>query len=218
MLDAFREAVVAFRAVHRHWRRRRRRAVELGDSLATVAALDGMVSDDEARCLFDLARTARDGVIVEIGSYHGKSTVALALGSQMGADLPVYAIDPMMPWSGLRGRAFGPDDKAVLCRNLLLAGVTRQVWVVQLASLEAVAGWRKPIALLFLDGDHSYKAVRGDVEAWSAHLQPDGHLVLDDATDRDAGVARYLGELVASGQYVQVRTVGKMAVLARASR
>ena len=215
MLDALREAIHAFRASHRYWRRRHRRARSLGDALAAVSALDGMVSDDEARCLLELAREARGGVIVEIGSYHGKSTAALAIGSRMGGDVPVYAIDPMVSWSGVRGRTFGPDDKALLFRNLSWADVTRHVWVVHLTSMEAVAGWRKPIALLFVDGDHSYEGVRADVEAWGAHLRDDGLLVLDDATDRDAGVARYLGELLAGGRYGQIRAVGKMVVLAR---
>ena len=61
----------------------------------TVAGIGGWLTPKEGRLLYDLARrcTGR-GVIVEIGSWKGKSTIWLANGSRRGAGVKVYAIDP----------------------------------------------------------------------------------------------------------------------------
>src|SRR5688500_180349 len=56
----------------------------------------GWLTADEGDLLFRLARnvTARMGVIVEIGSWKGKSTIFLARGSLAGSRVRVYAVDP----------------------------------------------------------------------------------------------------------------------------
>src|SRR5580698_9485727 len=52
--------------------------------LRPVHLVAGMVSLDVAELLYSLARDVSVGVIVEVGSYRGRSTVALALGSRAG--------------------------------------------------------------------------------------------------------------------------------------
>ena len=60
-----------------------------------IADVPGWLTDEEGEALYELARACTGkGVIVEIGSWKGKSTVCLGLGSQAGAAVPVYAIDP----------------------------------------------------------------------------------------------------------------------------
>jgi len=60
-----------------------------------IADIPGWLTDEEGEALFELARQCRgDGVIVEIGSWKGKSTVCLGLGSQAGSATPIYAVDP----------------------------------------------------------------------------------------------------------------------------
>src|SRR5262245_17675583 len=105
--------------------------------LARVAATDGQMTDEEAACIHALARDATGGCIVEIGSFHGKSTVALALGARAGAGARVYAVDPFVPFVALLGGRFGPHDKTELLRNLLLADVADAVWLLHLGSTQA---------------------------------------------------------------------------------
>ena len=51
-----------------------------------IADVPGWLTDEEGEALFELARSCTGkGVIVEIGSWKGKSTVCLGLGSQSGA-------------------------------------------------------------------------------------------------------------------------------------
>ena len=61
-------------------------------ALAKVSKIGGWLSAPEASQLYDLARDAK-GPIVELGSWLGRSTAVLALGSMAGNKQPVFAID-----------------------------------------------------------------------------------------------------------------------------
>jgi predicted O-methyltransferase YrrM len=55
----------------------------------------GWLTDAEGELLFNLAKSCSGkGVIVEIGSWKGKSTIWMARGSQAGHGVKIYAIDP----------------------------------------------------------------------------------------------------------------------------
>ena len=170
----------------------------------------------EAERLYELARGARDGVIVEIGSFRGKSTVACALGARAGGHARVYAIDPFLPFVGPCGGHFGPADRVRLLQNLLLAGVAEDVWLLHAPSSQVAAGWREPIALLWIDGDHSYEAVRRDVEAWTPFVVAGGTVAFHDARDPSLGPHRVVDELLATGGWEHAAAVDTLTVLRRA--
>lgn len=123
----------------------------LAPALPLVMSVEGMLSEDEAAALFRLASEAT-GAIVEIGSYRGRSTVALALGSRMGKGYPVYAIDPHETFTEPGGFHFGRADAVAFTQNLIEAGVADLVRVVQLPASAVV--FDEAIALLWIDGDH----------------------------------------------------------------
>jgi predicted O-methyltransferase YrrM len=198
--------------VGREIERQRRRA-----RLATVAGVDGMLSEVECALLHDLARAARGGCIVEIGTYHGKGTIALALGARAGARVPVYSIDPFRPYSGPLGRhRFGPADKTELLRNLLRADVAEQVWLIHTPAEQAAAGWREAVALLVVDGDHAYEGVRTDFARWAPFVVPGGVIAFDDSLDACFGVARLIGEVLAAGGYERLVVKGKITAIRNA--
>lgn len=129
----------------------------LPPDFARVMAVGGQTRRSESRCLFELAQeSSRKGVIVEIGPYRGLSTIALARGSCRGPQIPVYAIDPHEFTPAL---SYGPQDNVAFFRNVLFSGVANIVRPVNLPSAEAVSGWKKPISLLWIDGNHEYEAV-----------------------------------------------------------
>lgn len=180
-----------------------------------LALTEGATSIEEALFLHDLARAVTGGCIVEVGSYRGRSTVALALGSMAGSGAPVYAVDPHEPFTGVYGGRFGPEDRAAFYQAMLATGCYRTVRLVNLSSELVTRTWPLPVALLFIDGDHAYEAVRRDVDCWLPHLAPDARIVFDDAADPAVGPCRVIGELVASGCFERERTFGKMAVVRR---
>jgi hypothetical protein len=155
--------------------------------------LEGMIGDQEAALLTRLASDVDEGCIVEIGSYRGMSTIALA----RGARVPVYAIEPHEHFVGVLGGTFGPDDRRAFFENLLAAGVVEQVRLVNLSSEIVAPGWNLAVGLLWIDGDHRYDAVRRDFECWEPHLR--GLVAFHDTIQPTLGSAQFVDELLADG-------------------
>jgi hypothetical protein len=185
------------------------------DPLAPVMRAEGMISVAEARLLYELAREVVTGCIVEVGSYRGRSTIALARGSQAGHNVPVFAFDPHEESVGILGGKFGPEDRAWFFRNMLRSGCYRIVRLVELSSAVVSAGWHRPVSLLWIDGDHSYEGVRSDFDCWLPHLVPGAAIALDDATDERIGPCRVIRELLETGQFQESQGVGKVRVVRR---
>src|SRR5204862_7863348 len=93
--------------------------------------------------------------IVGIGGWKGKSTVCLALGSQAGNGVLIYAIDPHADYR------FG-DFKT----NVERAGIAELVRPLASLSQPAADTFDEPIELLFVDGSHEYDLVLADFEKW----------------------------------------------------
>jgi len=180
----------------------------------TVGAVAGPISLREADLLRDLASRVRRGVIVEIGSYQGRSTVALTYGTRQGHDRPVFAIDPHESFAGPFGGNFGPQSRRAFYQTMLTTGYWENVRLINLPSVWAAQGWQHPVGLLWIDGDHSYEGVRADYTYWEPHLLPGARLVLDD-TNR-GGPKQLLEELLDSGEWVRGRRAQKVRVLRRA--
>src|SRR4051794_20320161 len=111
----------------------------------------GMTSFKEVSLLYELAREAKVGCIVEVGSYRGRSTVALGLGSLDGNRVPVFAIDPHEEFRGVLGGQFGPEDRGAFFRAMLDTACYQVVRLVNLSSEVVASQWTKPVGLLWID-------------------------------------------------------------------
>lgn len=193
------------------------RWARLPRDLRRVALTEGMTTIGEARLLYELAREVKSGCILEVGSYRGRSTVALALGAMRGAGTAVYALEPHEHFVGVNGREFGPEDRAAFFRAMLHSSCYQVVRLVNLSSEVVAAGWQTPIGLLWIDGDHSYHAVKRDLECWEPHLLEDGLVALDDSVNPDLGPAQVIAELTAELGFEVAKRVEKITVLRRTS-
>jgi predicted O-methyltransferase YrrM len=148
-----------------------------------IPEVEGYLSQREGSYLYSLARQYTHlGCIVEIGSFKGKSTVFLAKGCESVAAGHVFAVDPHTP-DGINEAAFR--------ENLRRADIESFVSPLVMSSIEAVQGWNKSIALLWVDGDHKYRGVRGDFFAWFPHVKVGGVIAFHDTLNRKA-VARFV--------------------------
>lgn len=191
-------------------------AIENGidpDFAKVVGRVQGAISLGQANLLRKVAAGVTEGVIIEVGSFRGKSTAALSIGSKEGHNAPVYAIDPHEEFHGPFGGIFGPPDRREFFQNMLTVGGWENVRLVNLSSEVITPGWDKPVGLLWIDGDHSYEGVRRDFECWLPHLVPGAPVILDD-TDR-GGPKQFVEELLAGGWKV-TRHMGKMRAITRA--
>jgi len=137
-----------------------------------VDRIGGWLTPRESDLLYEKARACPAGtVIVEIGSYKGRSTIRLAQGSRDGAGVPVHAIDPHVK-----------DSKRAFLDNIERAGVADLVVPVVARSDDAVRDWQRPIGLLFIDGNHDLPFVERDFTAWFPHVVEGGVVALHDTT------------------------------------
>ena len=143
-----------------------------------VADVEGWFGLEEGRLLYRLASEADPaGAIVEIGSWHGRSTIWLAAGAAAGRGASVVAIDPHQ---GTYLRPDGHSTELTLRENLLRAGLAPQVEVVVSTSADAAASWSRPVSLLWIDGDHAYESARRDLDLWEPFVLADGAVALHD--------------------------------------
>jgi len=142
--------------------------------------------------LFELARQIPDkGIIVEIGSFLGKSTIALALGA---ADKrpKIYAIDTFKGNSndfknGLNNVQWEGDNFLNEFKsNLKKANITT-VEPIQGYSHDIGAKWNKSIDLLFIDASHDFDDIEKDYELFSPWVRPGGIVALHDVAPQWKG-------------------------------
>jgi MMP 1-O-methyltransferase len=134
--------------------------------------IPGWLTHEEGERLYELARACTSsGVIVEIGSFHGKSTICLGLGSKAGRQVPVYAIDPHRR----------PSWESFLA-NLERAGVADLVKPIRGRSQRVAAEFDEAVELLFIDGDHRYKRVLHDFNRWVPKVVEGGVVAMHDTT------------------------------------
>ncbi len=151
---------------------------------AAISGIEGWLRVEQARRLWELAAAVPPhGVVVEIGSFQGKSTVALARGAPETAT--VYAIDPHAgndrgpgQWHG--DPADGQADHVAFLANLADAAVSDRVVYLRARSEDAHPQVAGPVDLLYVDGAHGYGPARGDLVGWGDRVRPGGVMAVHD--------------------------------------
>ncbi|ONH30643.1 class I SAM-dependent methyltransferase [Pseudofrankia asymbiotica] len=168
-------------------------------------AAKGFMPEDEGDALYAAARTVpAGGLILEVGTYCGKSTIYLAAAARE-AGAQVVTVDHhrgsdenQAGWEHHDPTVVDPrtgrmDTLPFLRRNLEEAGVEDVVTLV-IGRTEQVGGWwTTPVSLLFIDGGHAEYQAQADYEAWAHHVAPGGTLLIHDvfSDPADGGQAPY---------------------------
>lgn len=195
-----------------------------------ASGVKGFMPEDEGAALYDAAASARPGTWLEIGTYCGKSTVLLAAAARaVGAH--VVTVDhhhgseenqPGWEWH---------DTSMVDARSSRLDTLPtfRQTYDDHLADVvSAVVGttqqvaswWRTPVALLFLDGNHTDETAQHDYQAFAPHVADGGLLLVHDVfpDPADGGQAPWhVVQRAEAGHFTPVATYGSLRVLRRSA-
>ncbi len=184
------------------------------------AALSGLVSDAEGMELARLAAVVeRPDVIVEIGSYTGKSTCFMA----DAADADIFAIDLWdlkLPGETKKRRnkhKYAVKFNSTEARRVFTDRMSQYTNIVPVRaeSFQIAAVWTRPIGLLFIDGAHDYKSVQSDYLGFSYHVISGGYLAMHDATP-GSRVDKVIEDVVIpSGLWGERRQVDRLAVFQR---
>lgn len=195
----------------RRWRYGRLYGERYSD-MAMFRTIDGWLHDAEANRLFDLANSLSNNapVVVELGSWVGKSSVVLGHAIKNKNSPELYCIDPF----NADGEDASSDEyrnrqaklalelRAVFEANVRNFGIPSITHTVAKHSFDAVKTWTKSIDLLFIDASHDYDDVKQDINDWSPFIKPGGVIAFHDVDLNKAsleltGPGRAAKELIA---------------------
>jgi hypothetical protein len=177
-------------------------------------ALEGFMDQEEAEQLaFRAAQvhTEAGHVIVELGSFKGKSACWMAAGSQAvtkqavgiqaGNGARVYCIDP---WERYDPGDSYPDKTNYAHKDIYeifqaqvgKMGMEDFMTPIKGYSHEVVKNWKLPIGLLHIDAFHTHENCLADYLAWSPFVVPGGWIAFHDYANGFFGVKRVVEEVV----------------------
>ena len=183
--------------------------MSFAEALSAIEGVEGWLSEDQARRLWDAASAVPvGGRIVEIGSFRGRSAIVLALASR-DSRASVFAIDPHAgndrgPQEIHGSRDEGEADHQAFLSNLSQAAVSDAVSHIRRPSQEALDEVPGEIDLLYVDGAHRVKPAMDDVSRWGAKVRPGGRLLIHDAFSSIGVTVALLSLLMFGNSYVYV--------------
>lgn len=170
----------------------------LNEAWHAAKDVPGFLLENEARFLGMMAACApRQGVILEIGSFKGKSAVMLGKLAEHYGFGPIVAIDPHNFHNAELAEhraAPGATSYDEFLRNIESAGVAPYIEVHRAFSSEVAKIWNRPIRMLWIDGDHSYPGAKADFDGFMPHMVPGGFVAMHDALHEFAGPIRVFVE------------------------
>ena len=114
--------------------------------------IEGWMGEEELDFLHKIAKKMNS--VVEIGSYQGRSTVAL-----LESGTKVTAIDT---WKGNKELVVKKKDYKEFLKNIAKYS---NLTIIVGESVKTSKQFDK-VDMVFIDGDHTYKGVKRDIKAW----------------------------------------------------
>jgi predicted O-methyltransferase YrrM len=200
----------------------RRRFPQSHKWLALSHRVQGWLEDLEGDWLYQLARGTADidPVVVELGSFKGRSSVVLAAGLLGKANARLFCVDTFAQDEDpdyqrrfyealLRGERH--DLFATFLRNVRSCGVVTVITPLRGFTFEHASNWRLPIDLLFIDANHEFPAVMRDFQQWSPFVKRGGVIAFHDVSDHFEGPRRVVAEGVVPPAYSSVQQAYSLA-------
>jgi predicted O-methyltransferase YrrM len=193
----------------------------LGPYLAHASSIPSWLGRQEGLALaYSCLELPSNAVVVEIGSFLGKSAILLAGSRKRCGTGKVHCIDPF----DASGDAFSIPAYRVVANadvrplrqrfraNIARAGLSDWVEVHEGTAASVAAGWTEPIDMLFLDGDQSPDGARLAYDVWAPFLKAGGIIALHNSTERayapgHDGIRLLAVDLVRPPRYSEVRCV-----------
>lgn len=155
---------------------------EFLDSLWEKCGLRDWITQDEAKYLAEEAERMESGVYMEIGVAYGMSL--MVVGQFAKPEVEIYGID-IQNWDLRKD-------------NLEKMGFSERVNFIHGDSQEEAILWRKPIDLLFIDGDHRYEGTVADLLSWIPHVKAGGRVIMHDYKEENLDIFKAVNRFVAN--------------------
>ena len=147
----------------------------------------------------EIAETFENPVIVNIGIFRGATMYCLRAGAPKAR---LVGIDIQYP----QGEKLDPRMKAQI-----IVGDSGKV----------CRKFNEPVHMLFVDGDHSYEAVKADIHGWTPKVVPGGIVAFHDfktepkVAKKHAGVKKAILEWEAEAHWLLLTPVGSLRAYKR---
>jgi len=150
----------------------------------TVYWVPGWMPEPDGAVLFETIQELRPQLVVEIGSYLGRSTVLMGLALKH-AGIPSPRLVAIDPHTGDRRQlerlgATELNSNDLFRQHISATGLDGIVEPRLAKSADVGRTWEEPIDLLYVDGWHSFEAVVEDGRMFLPHLRPEGVAIFDD--------------------------------------
>jgi MMP 1-O-methyltransferase len=194
-------------------------------------AATGFMPPAEGLALYATAAAyAPAGLVLEVGTYCGKSTIYLAAAASAAGQKVItvdhhHGSEENQPgWeyhdpSLVDPRTGRLDTLPHFRATMAQAGLEEQVIAVVGRSADVARLWGAPLGMLFIDGGHTDAAAQSDYESWAPWVAPGGalaiHDVFPDPADGGQAPFRIYRRALASGAFTEVTVAGSLRVLER---
>ena len=138
-----------------------------------------------------LASEVEEGIIVELGTFHGRGTIALA----KEARVKLYTIDDFEEKHGWIGERYGPEDEEIFWNNVVEAGLQDKIMHIKMPFEEAAEQWQWDIGLLYWDPGVVGR-FRKDWMDWSGFILVGGIFIAKDTTSGHLGTFGVIQEVI----------------------
>lgn len=131
-------------------------------------------TDTTAQELIKLAKLAKatcGGIIVEIGSYLGASSIVMAKANRHGV---IYCIDT---WQNDAMSEGSWDTMSTFFHNTRHC---KNIVPIRMWSTEAADKTPQEVDMIFIDGDHSYEGVKKDIDLYFPKIKSGGIIAMHD--------------------------------------
>lgn len=182
--------------------------------LSEVGRVEGYLAPNEIRFLALLAAyPTTEGEILEIGSFKGKSTIVLAKAIPPGETRKVNSVDPMISPSETDPELHGDESSFPdFEKNIREHGVEDKIEFHRKFSFELAEIWDKPIGLLWIDGDHTYKGTKADFDGFADHLEDGAIVAIHDVLHEfEGGIRVFMEDILMSRNFGKCGFVGSIA-------
>lgn len=153
-------------------------------------AIEGWFSLAQAVALQKIVKQLPSGSkVVELGSYKGRSSVAIA--SVLPAESILYCVDHFQGSEEHKQSNLDLNLLKAFTKNIEQFGVKDKISTLSMTTTEAAAKFDpESLDLVLVDAAHDYDSVKADLLNWYPKIKPGGFLLCDDYEVGWPGVMR----------------------------
>lgn len=137
-----------------------------------------------------MMQVRKGGIGVEIGVHEGRFSQTIL---KIAQPKKLYLIDPWVYHADKDESLYGGPAMSqakmnqrhdMVCRRLMAPIASGRVEILRMESQSALAQVADgSLDFAYIDGDHTYAAVKADLQGWLIKLRPEGLLIADDYRD-----------------------------------